>query len=229
MRAAGGGGGARRKGAVMVVSSLLCPSRALPFLFLLSLGSCYLPFARPSLALFALAWLVLLALRAPFPCSLCSRLAHAARVLGAPSCMAPRCTGMCGALATRPPSGAKSAQLKSSRSLMLVEMAVRWSVRPICSAMLFVKASGRASKLAGPDDRFGNWRTGAEPHEAVPKDRQLDRVQGGSVRAGARGHQLEKDIALGRQACLKRAETQEKSRGTQEKGGGRRKRAGGCR
>ena len=33
----------------------------------------------------------------------------------------PRCTGMCGALAIRLPSASNSAQLKSSRSLMLTE------------------------------------------------------------------------------------------------------------
>jgi len=38
--------------------------------------------------------------------------------------MAPKCTGICGALATKPPSGPKTAQLKSKRSLMFVEMAV---------------------------------------------------------------------------------------------------------
>ena len=41
------------------------------------------------------------------------------------SCMAPRWTGMWGALATRPPSGPNMAHEKSSRSLMLVEMDVR--------------------------------------------------------------------------------------------------------
>lgn len=49
------------------------------------------------------------------------------------SCMAPRCTGMWGALDTSPPSGPKRAQEKSRRSLMLVEMAVRCRMRPICS------------------------------------------------------------------------------------------------
>ena len=33
----------------------------------------------------------------------------------------PRCTGMCGALATSVPSAANTAQEKSSRSLMLTE------------------------------------------------------------------------------------------------------------
>ena len=49
--------------------------------------------------------------------------------------IAPRCTGTCGALATRPPSGPNNAQLKSRRSLMFVDVDVRCSVRPICSAM----------------------------------------------------------------------------------------------
>jgi hypothetical protein len=36
----------------------------------------------------------------------------------------PRCTGMCGALTTRPPSRSKIAQEKSRRSLTLTEWAV---------------------------------------------------------------------------------------------------------
>mmetsp|Transcript_294 Transcript_294/g.1368 ORF Transcript_294/g.1368 Transcript_294/m.1368 type:complete len:216 (+) Transcript_294:1007-1654(+) len=51
------------------------------------------------------------------------------------SLMAPRCTGTCGAFATKPPSGPNSAHEKSRRSLMLVLTLVRCSVRPICSAM----------------------------------------------------------------------------------------------
>mmetsp|Transcript_21808 Transcript_21808/g.51221 ORF Transcript_21808/g.51221 Transcript_21808/m.51221 type:complete len:214 (-) Transcript_21808:691-1332(-) len=50
-------------------------------------------------------------------------------------CIDPRCTGTCGALATRPPVGSNNAQLKSSRSLMFVLIAVRCRVRPICSAI----------------------------------------------------------------------------------------------
>ncbi len=41
---------------------------------------------------------------------------------------------MCGALAIRPPSASKTAQEKSSRSLMLTECAVDCSRTPICSA-----------------------------------------------------------------------------------------------
>mmetsp|Transcript_42976 Transcript_42976/g.102241 ORF Transcript_42976/g.102241 Transcript_42976/m.102241 type:complete len:219 (-) Transcript_42976:1321-1977(-) len=51
------------------------------------------------------------------------------------SCMEPRWTGMCGAFATRPPLSSNSAHEKSRRSLMLVEIDVRWRVRPICSAI----------------------------------------------------------------------------------------------
>lgn len=40
---------------------------------------------------------------------------------------------MCGALDTRPPSGPNTAQEKSRRSLMLVEMEVLWRTLPICS------------------------------------------------------------------------------------------------
>jgi len=53
-----------------------------------------------------------------------------------PSCIAPRWTGMWGALATKPPSGPNKAQEKSSRSLMLVDIEIRCRVLPICSAML---------------------------------------------------------------------------------------------
>src|ERR1700761_9338694 len=48
--------------------------------------------------------------------------------------MEPRCTGMCGALAISPPSASKTAQEKSSRSLMLTECAVAYRRTPICSA-----------------------------------------------------------------------------------------------
>ena len=49
--------------------------------------------------------------------------------------IAPRWTGMCGALTTRSPAAVKTAQLKSSRSLTLTLLAVLRSVMPICSAM----------------------------------------------------------------------------------------------
>lgn len=45
------------------------------------------------------------------------------------SLMAPRCTGRCGALATREPSGPNSAQEKSNRSLMLTDTDVRCEAR----------------------------------------------------------------------------------------------------
>jgi hypothetical protein len=47
-----------------------------------------------------------------------------ARIRLTVSLIAPRCTGMCGALTTRSPVGEKIAQLKSSRSFTLVESAV---------------------------------------------------------------------------------------------------------
>lgn len=47
--------------------------------------------------------------------------------------MAPRWTGMWGALDTKPPSGPNTAHEKSRRSLMLVEMEVLWRTLPICS------------------------------------------------------------------------------------------------
>ena len=48
--------------------------------------------------------------------------------------MEPRCTGMCGALATSPPPASNRAQEKSSRSLILTERAVRSSAAPMASA-----------------------------------------------------------------------------------------------
>jgi len=47
----------------------------------------------------------------------------------------PRCTGRCGAFATRLPSGAKIAQEKSNLSLIFVLTAVLWSDLPIYSAI----------------------------------------------------------------------------------------------
>ena len=47
----------------------------------------------------------------------------------------PRCTGMCGALAISAPVASNSAQEKSSRSLMLTEVAVACSATPISSAI----------------------------------------------------------------------------------------------
>lgn len=49
------------------------------------------------------------------------------------SCMAPRWTGMWGALDTKPPSGPNTAQEKSRRSFILVDMEVLCRTRPICS------------------------------------------------------------------------------------------------
>ncbi len=49
--------------------------------------------------------------------------------------MLPRCTGMCGALATSSPAVSNTAQEKSSRSLMLTDCAVLRSASPICSAI----------------------------------------------------------------------------------------------
>lgn len=60
------------------------------------------------------------------------------------SCIAPRWTGMCGALETKPPSGPNTAQEKSRRSLMLVEMEVLWRTRPICSVN-----AGRQMRASG--------------------------------------------------------------------------------
>lgn len=51
------------------------------------------------------------------------------------ACMLPRCTGRCGALATRLPVWSNRAQLKSNLSLIFVLEAVLYSVIPIYSAM----------------------------------------------------------------------------------------------
>ena len=53
-----------------------------------------------------------------------------ARTARTVSPIAPRCTGMCGAFATRPPVASKTAHEKSRRSLMLVETAVCGAPRP---------------------------------------------------------------------------------------------------
>src|SRR5262245_36306607 len=49
--------------------------------------------------------------------------------------IAPRCTGMCGALTTRSPAAVKMAQEKSRRSLTFTLMEVLRSVMPICVAI----------------------------------------------------------------------------------------------
>ena len=65
---------------------------------------------------------------------------------------------MCGALAISAPLGSKSAQEKSSRSLMFTEYAVLWSATPICSAIdmnRLLKISSRtgSTSRAGGDAR----------------------------------------------------------------------------
>ena len=86
----------------------------------------------------------------------------------------PRCTGMCGALATRFASPSKIAQEKSSRSLMLTELAVCRSTTPICSATCMKSplntsrrsgetvsgsAEGRAGGAALRSSSSPPWRT----------------------------------------------------------------------
>uniref|UniRef100_A0A6B0UJ01 Putative secreted protein n=1 Tax=Ixodes ricinus TaxID=34613 RepID=A0A6B0UJ01_IXORI len=78
------------------------------------------------------------------------------------SCMAPRWTGMCGALHTRPPSGPNKAHEKSSRSLMFVEMAVLCKILPICSAMLMnrcEKSDRRTASSSRPIFSRAGWFT----------------------------------------------------------------------
>ena len=62
--------------------------------------------------------------------------------------IAPRCTGMCGALTTRSPPAVNTAQLKSSRSFTFTLEAVLRSVMPICSAMA-AKRLLKISSIAG--------------------------------------------------------------------------------
>ncbi|COW19889.1 Uncharacterised protein [Mycobacterium tuberculosis] len=71
----------------------------------------------------------------------------------------PRCTGMCGALATRLPSGSNSAQENPSRSRMFTDWAVASSRKPICSAidmnrlLKISNSTGSASKPASKPAR----------------------------------------------------------------------------
>ena len=65
--------------------------------------------------------------------------------------MEPRWIGIKGALATRSPSGANSAQEKSRRSLMLVLIEVCCKERPIASATLMKRLAKRVSRIgSGP-------------------------------------------------------------------------------
>lgn len=68
---------------------------------------------------------------------------------------------MKGAFATKEPSGANSAQLKSSRSLMLVEIAVCCSVRPIASATLMNRFAKSVSRIGSTSDMMfvKGWMT----------------------------------------------------------------------
>ncbi len=67
----------------------------------------------------------------------------------------PRCTGMCGALAMSAPSAVNTAQEKSSRSLMLTEVAVYCSATPICSAIA-MKRLLNTSSMTGSALRAGS-------------------------------------------------------------------------
>ena len=75
--------------------------------------------------------------------------------------IAPRCTGICGAFTTSWPVAEKIAQLKSRRSFTFVEMAVRSSVVPICSAIeanrLLKISSWIGSTSVERSDVCGRW------------------------------------------------------------------------
>ena len=85
--------------------------------------------------------------------------------------MLPRCTGMCGALATRLPSPSKTAQEKSSRSLMLTDCAVSRSASPICSAIAMKRLLNTSSSTgsAAVPQRFARVAARARQHEIVAR------------------------------------------------------------
>ena len=95
------------------VSMLLEPARA----FLLQVGQ-FLPKLLLALIVVVVGWLLAKAVR--FAVSRGLR----AITVRIDSLIEPKCTGMCGALAIKAPEASNSAQLKSSRSLMLTECAV---------------------------------------------------------------------------------------------------------
>mmetsp|Transcript_13778 Transcript_13778/g.55129 ORF Transcript_13778/g.55129 Transcript_13778/m.55129 type:complete len:245 (+) Transcript_13778:1570-2304(+) len=113
------------------------------------------------------------------------------RIARTVSAIAPRCTGTCGALATSPPSAAKMAQLKSSRSLMLTEEAVRCSVRPICSAIdmnRWLNTPSRAGSTApttaaaaGPSSSFDTTNRGGTSMTRSPSAVSVAVVPGSST------------------------------------------------
>lgn len=116
---------------------------------------------------------------------------------------------MCGALETKPPSGPNTAQEKSRRSLMLVEMEVLWRTRPICSVN-----AGRRMRVSGANDpsnqttsRFCSNPLDCGPrtcdaHEAVREDGELDGVELGAEGAAAVGTHRQADVAGFGQAGL---------------------------
>mmetsp|Transcript_2355 Transcript_2355/g.8379 ORF Transcript_2355/g.8379 Transcript_2355/m.8379 type:complete len:217 (+) Transcript_2355:1406-2056(+) len=99
-------------------------------------------------------------------CCICHRTAH---------CIAPKWTGRCGAFATRPPSGPNKAQLKSSLSLMLVEMEVRWRVLPICSAMLMKRCSKTERRMLSHS--VPPLRAGPPPTSSSRSPEELTRTE----------------------------------------------------
>lgn len=67
--------------------------------------------------------------------------------------MDPKWMGINGAFATKSPSGANSAQEKSSRSLIFVLIAVCWRDRPIASATLMKRFAKRVRRIgSGPSE-----------------------------------------------------------------------------
>lgn len=89
----------------------------------------------------------------------------------------PRCMGINGAFATRSPSGAKRAQEKSRRSLILVLMEVCCKERPIASATLMKRFAKRVKRIGSgalADDLVGL----DELAIAVVVGRQFDDIDG---------------------------------------------------
>jgi hypothetical protein len=87
--------------------------------------------------------------------------------------IAPRWTGMYGALVTRSPAASNTAQEKSSRSRMFVDSAVRWSTTPICWAITEIlcpstsRSTGSLASRASPVATPPSSRTSNTPPSAT--------------------------------------------------------------
>ena len=83
--------------------------------------------------------------------------------------IAPRWIGINGAFATKSPSGAKRAQEKSSRSLMLVLIEVCCNDRPMASATLINLLANKVKRMgSGPLLGVSIFKCCIEVEEVVP-------------------------------------------------------------